>query len=228
MAGSSVKPCTPLPTCRPAWSRSRRRRSRRPPAWCPAAGPSESDVAGSVVGRPAQDGKVVPTLTATSMLDEPSSGSKITAYLPRAVVATVIGCSFSSLSQNADALMDAEAVEHGFVGIDVELLLHLALDVDLAVRARDIGQAGAADLGLDQLGGQGDARLDEENSPLAPGNRFWFRRMCCSSVTSGGGPSGKKGTLSNRLADGNWRGCAWVAAVHLMCRSAGGNCQSMV
>ena len=34
-----------------------------------------------------------------------------------------------------------------------------------------------------------------ENSPLAPGNRFWLRRMCCSSVTSGGGPSARKGTL---------------------------------
>ena len=71
--------------------------------------------------------------------------------------------------QDADALKYAERVEQDFVGIDVELLLHLALHVDLAVRTQNVGQAGAADFGLNHFGGQRDAGLNERKLAAGTG-----------------------------------------------------------
>ena len=101
---------------------------------------------------------IVPTLTLTSMFDEPSSGSKTTMYLAWGEPPWAnSGCSFSSEAIIATLSRTRQRVHQHLVGIDVELLLHLALHVDVAGRAQDVGEARAADLGLDHLGGQRDA-----------------------------------------------------------------------
>ena len=58
--------------------------------------------------------------------------------------------------QQADALPQAQAMQQDLVGIDIQFLLRLALDVRAAVRAQQIAQSGAADLSLDQLCRQRD------------------------------------------------------------------------
>ena len=70
-------------------------------------------------------------------------------------------------SQDPDALPEAQAVEQDLVGVDVELLLGLALDIDDTLAAQDVGQPRAAHLGLDHLGRQGDPR--EQPGELARG-----------------------------------------------------------
>ena len=59
--------------------------------------------------------------------------------------------------KRGDGIFQTEAVEERFVGIDVQLLLLLALDVGLADGPVDVVERGQADLGLDHLGGESDA-----------------------------------------------------------------------
>ena len=59
--------------------------------------------------------------------------------------------------QRGDGVAQAQAVEQGLVGVDVELLLLLALHVGLADGAEHVAEAGGANLGLDHFGGQRNA-----------------------------------------------------------------------
>jgi hypothetical protein len=61
-------------------------------------------------------------------------------------------------SEQANAVPQTEAVQQDFVGVNVQLLLRLPLDVGAAVRSQQIPQPGAAHLGLDQFRGQRDPR----------------------------------------------------------------------
>ena len=117
---------------------------------------------------------MVPTLTLTSMFDEPSSGSNTTMYLaPGEPPSAISGCSFSSEASIATLSRTLRRVHQHFVGVDVELLLHLALHVHVAGRAKNVRQTGAAHFGFDQLRGQRDTReqpgklaRDAAESPL--------------------------------------------------------------
>ena len=62
--------------------------------------------------------------------------------------------------ENADALAITERVAEHVVGVHVEFLLDLSLDVRRAVFAKDVGQARAADPRRNHLRGQGDARQE--------------------------------------------------------------------
>ena len=55
---------------------------------------------------------------------------------------------------DAHAARVLDAVPHSLVGEHVELLLYLALDVDRAEFAEDIGEPGAPHLARDDLGGE--------------------------------------------------------------------------
>ena len=101
--------------------------------------------------------KMVPTAELTSMLEEPSSGSNRTAYLPTGVVGRDRNDVLVLLAaHDADPAGVLETVLDGLVGEHVELLLLFALDVAAALRAQDVDQAGAADRGRDDLGGERD------------------------------------------------------------------------
>ena len=49
-------------------------------------------------------------------------------------------------SQNSNALPHAEAVEQDFIGVDIQFLLDLSLDIRLAARPKNVGEAGATDV----------------------------------------------------------------------------------
>ena len=100
---------------------------------------------------------MVPTAAFTSMLDEPSSGSNSTAYLPTGVLGRDRDDVLVFLRpHHADPAGVVEALLDGLVGEHVELLLLLALDVPAPARAEDVDQPGAADRRRDDLGGQRD------------------------------------------------------------------------
>ena len=67
------------------------------------------------------------------------------------------GSSFSSLTSAATRVAAAEEVEERFVGVDVELLLDFALDVDGALGAERVAEAAEADFGFDHFCGEGEA-----------------------------------------------------------------------
>ena len=91
------------------------------------------------------------------MLEEPSSGSKRTAYLPTAVFGRDRDDVFVFLAtHHADPAGVLQAVLDRLVGEHVELLLLLALHVLGALLAQDVDQAGPPDGRGDDLGRQGD------------------------------------------------------------------------
>ena len=49
-----------------------------------------------------------------------------------------------------------DAVAHRLVGEHIQFLLHLALDIDRAEFAEDVGEAGAPHLAGDDLGGEAE------------------------------------------------------------------------
>ena len=74
--------------------------------------------------------------------------------------------------QNPDALPEAQAVEQNLVGVDVELLLGLTLDIDDAFAPQDIGQPCPCTWAWIILVASVMPESSQENSPDAPGKRF--------------------------------------------------------
>ncbi len=81
--------------------------------------------------------------------------------------------------EDADALADAQAVKEHVVGVDVELLLDLALNVDLALAPRMSLRPARRTFAWIILVARVIPDNSHENSPEAPGKRFWSWRMCC-------------------------------------------------
>ena len=79
---------------------------------------------------------------------------------------------------NADALAFFEAIDQRVVGVNIELLLHLALDVYLVGGAENIDERRPADLRLDHLGGQDQAG----HQPLQLGMRALDMRLLLDDV----------------------------------------------
>jgi hypothetical protein len=101
--------------------------------------------------------KIVPMLTLALMFEEPSSGSKLTTYLPvglprghRNDVLVLLRRHHGELAGRPEHAIDR------LVGEAVELLHLLAVDVLAAGVAEDVHQAGTHDLAVDQLGRQLD------------------------------------------------------------------------
>ena len=59
--------------------------------------------------------------------------------------------------ERGDGVTAAEDVKKHFVGVDVELLLDFALDVDGALGAERVAEAAEADFGFDHFCGEGEA-----------------------------------------------------------------------
>ena len=92
------------------------------------------------------------------MLEEPSSGIEdddVSAGFGVGVDDDGLFVLFAD--ESGDAVAAAEDVEERFVGVDVELLLDLALHVDGAFGAEGVAEGAEADLGFDHLGGEREA-----------------------------------------------------------------------
>ncbi len=114
---------------------------------------------------------MVPTLTLTSILLEPSKGSKTTTYLPYCGSRNVtIGSSFSSEARMPTLPRLPRHDSSGLVGQYVELLHGLALHVHRIGRAEDVDEPTPADVGGDVLASQRNA--GEQPRKLAAGMRM--------------------------------------------------------
>ena len=67
--------------------------------------------------------------------------------------------------ERGDAVTAAEDVEERFIGVDVELLLDLALDVDGAFGAERVAEPAETDLGFDHFCGEGEAAEEPREGP---------------------------------------------------------------
>ena len=95
---------------------------------------------------------MVPMLTLTSILDEPSSGSKARVYLPSYPSSDRDDLILLLRGHDADiAALLHPALDRG-VGKLIQLLDDFALDIGLARLTEDIGQSGHVDFGADDLG----------------------------------------------------------------------------
>ena len=88
----------------------------------------------------------MPTPTQTSRLDEPSSGSKTTQYLPPSMPRLESSVPHFPRMRRRDGGPAAEACHEDVVRDDVELLLGLAVHVRAAAFADDVFDARAPDL----------------------------------------------------------------------------------
>ena len=76
----------------------------------------------------------------------------------------------------------AERADELLVGQEVELLLDLALDVDVARVAEEVDEPGLADVAVDDLGGDGEVAEEPGELAFEPGASASRSMMNCSSV----------------------------------------------
>src|SRR5690349_4564264 len=93
--------------------------------------------------------------------------------------------------QNPDAIAHTEAMEQHVIRVNIQLLLHLTLHVRCALRPEDIRKTGAAHLGFDHLGGEGDSR--KEPGELARSGRKTLLPLKDMLLNGSNRPGAEKG-----------------------------------